>query len=63
MIAGNQAFAFIGTDAFTGAAGELRFEQSATDTFVQGDLNGDSVADFWIKLNGLHTLGSGDFVL
>jgi len=59
---GNQAFAFIGAGAFTGSAGELRYEQLNGNTFVQGDTNGDGTADFWIRLDGLHTLGSDDLV-
>ena len=60
---GNQAFAFIGTGDFTGTAGDLRYEQLSGSTYVSGDTNGDGVADFMIRLDGLHTLGSGDFVL
>ena len=60
---GDQAFTFRGTGAFTGDAGELRFEQISGNTYVQGDLDGDGVADFWIRLDGLHTLTSSDFLL
>ncbi len=62
-IAGDQAFAFIGSGAFTGTAGELRYYQSSGQTYVQGDTNGDGTADFMVRLDGLHTLGSGDFVM
>ena len=62
-LTGNQAFTFIGTSAFGGTAGELRYEQIGSNTFVQGDTNGDGVADFWIQVTGLHTLTGGDFVL
>jgi hypothetical protein len=62
-LAGNQAFAFIGTAGFSGAAGQLRYEQIAGKTFIQGDTNGGGVADFWIALNGSHTLSSGDILL
>jgi len=60
---GDQAFAFIGSGAFTGTAGELRTYQSGGQTYAQGDTDGDGTADFMIRLDGLHTLGSGDFVL
>jgi Ca2+-binding RTX toxin-like protein len=60
---GDQAFAFIGSGAFSGTAGELRTQQISGNTYVMGDTNGDGQADFWIRLDGLHTLGSGDFVL
>jgi pectate lyase len=60
---GDQAFTFIGTKSFGGRAGELRFERSDSQTLIQGDTNGDRVADFVIRLNGSHSLSSGDFVL
>ena len=31
--------------------------------YVMGDTNGDRQADFWIRFDGLHMLGSGDFML
>jgi Ca2+-binding RTX toxin-like protein len=54
----NDAFQFIGTSAFTGAAGQLRYETvdlvgTANDyTKILGDLNGDKIADFEIVLVG-----------
>jgi Ca2+-binding RTX toxin-like protein len=60
---GDQAFAFVGTDAFHGVAGELRYEQISGNTYVQGDTDGDGVADFWIRLDGTHNLSTGDFGL
>jgi len=62
-VAGNQAFTFVGTAAFSKVAGQLRYGQTGGDTYVQGDTNGDGTPDFWIKLNGLTTLKSADFVL
>jgi Ca2+-binding RTX toxin-like protein len=59
---GDQDFVFIADAAFTGTAGELRFEQIDGNTYVQGDTNGDGVADFMIRLDGLHTLGTDDFI-
>ena len=65
---GNQAFEFIGDAAFTGAAGQLR-QASATggdgapSTLVEGDVNGDGIADFQIELRGTHVLTAGDFIL
>lgn len=61
VLGGDQAFAFIGSGAFTGTAGELRFYQAGTTTYVQGDTNGDGQADFLIRIDRLHTLGGGDF--
>lgn len=58
-VGGDQAFAFIGNEAaFTGAAGELRF----TGGFVEGDVNGDAVADFQIELD-VASVSSGAFIL
>ncbi|MFC1457340.1 M10 family metallopeptidase [Microvirga arabica] len=57
--AGNQAFTFIGKNAFRGKAGELRF----ADGVVAGDVNGDKIADFGIKVTGLSALSKGDFYL
>ena len=58
LLPGDQAFSFIGSGAFTGMAGQLRFAGG----FVQGDLNGDATADFMIHANAL-SLAAGDFVL
>ncbi len=63
LAGGDQAFTFLGTGAFTGTAGELRYEQLSGDTFVYGDTNGDGIADFMIELHGAQTLTSGDFVI
>jgi Ca2+-binding RTX toxin-like protein len=61
--AGNQAFAFIGSDAFHGTAGELRFTSSGGNAAVFGDLNGDKVADFAITLLDVQSLTNVDFLL
>jgi len=63
LTAGNQTFSFIGNAAFSGAAGELRYYDNGTDTFVQGDINGDGAADFDIALTGVVPLAATDFVL
>ena len=66
----NDAFQFVGTGAFTGAAGQLRYETvdvagTAGDyTKILGDLNGDKIADFEIILVGnTSPLHSADFIL
>ncbi len=60
----NEAFTFISTAAFTGTAGQLRYENNGVDTtFVLGDVDGDAIADFSIQLSGLQTLGAADFML
>ena len=43
---------FIGTDAFSGSAGELRYELGADSTTVEFDLTGDGVADSSLLLSG-----------
>ena len=62
-LAGDQGFSFLGSGAFTGTAGELRTYQSGGNTYVTGDTNGDGVADFMIRLDGLHTLQVSDFII
>ena len=62
-LSGDQAFTFVGTNAFSGTAGELRYEQIGGNTYVSGDTNGDGAADFLIRLDGLHALNASDFVL
>ena len=62
-VGGDQAFTFIGTAAFTGTAGQLRYGHVSGNTYVLGDLNGDGAADFMLRLDGLHTLTSGNFIL
>ena len=66
-VAGDQGFSFIGTSAFSGQAGQLRYAFSGSDTLVSGDVNGDRVADFAITLSGnigLQQSGAtGDFIV
>jgi Ca2+-binding RTX toxin-like protein len=50
-LAGDQAFSWIGSNAFSGAAGELRAYQSGSDWFVEGDTNGDGAADLVIQVS------------
>ena len=59
----NDAFTFIGKDAFSGRKGELRFDGNNKKTFVYGDVNGDKVADLKIELTGKIDLTKGDFAL
>ena len=49
---GDQAFTFIGGAAFSSTAGELRTYFDGTDTWAQGDINGDGAADFEIRFDG-----------
>ncbi|HYI49486.1 MAG TPA: calcium-binding protein [Allosphingosinicella sp.] len=60
---GNQAFTFIGTDAFSAIAGEVRFNFNGTDTYVKADMDGDGAADLVIILSGSVTPLASDFML
>ncbi|MCB8819467.1 CAP domain-containing protein [Microvirga rosea] len=61
--AGDQAFTFIGAQAFHKVAGELQAYQAGGNTYVAGDVNGDGAADFAIKILGVHSFAKADFVL
>ncbi len=56
---GDQAFLFIGSNAFHGMAGELNFKSGV----ISGDINGDGLADFQVKVLNLSVLSGGDFFL
>jgi serralysin len=58
-LSGDQAFSFIGSKAFGGQAGQLKLSNGV----LSGDINGDKVADFQIKVSGISTLASSDFYL
>jgi Ca2+-binding RTX toxin-like protein len=62
VVTGNQAFAFIGTAAFGNVAGQLRLV-SGVNSVLQGDLNGDGVADFEVQFNVLTTINVNDLLL
>jgi Ca2+-binding RTX toxin-like protein len=59
----NDAFTFIGSGAFSNTAGELRATFSAGSWTVQGDVNGDGIADIEFVVVSDHSLVGGDFVL
>ncbi len=56
---GNDVFKFIGTQAFHGGGGEVRFAGG----IVQADINGDKIADLEIKVSGLGAMLGTDFIL
>ncbi len=60
---GDQAFTFIGSAAFSGTAGELRFEAGDQFSFVYGDQNGDGEADFAIRFDDSAVVTESDFIL
>ncbi|HEX8224311.1 MAG TPA: calcium-binding protein [Allosphingosinicella sp.] len=60
---GNQAFTWIGSNAFSGSAGELRTYEDGY-RWVEGDTDGDGAADLVIVLQvGTPPLVAGDFIL
>ncbi|MFM6930961.1 MAG: calcium-binding protein [Novosphingobium sp.] len=61
---GSQHFTFIGTAAFSNVAGQLMVvDQGGGHWLVEGDTNGDGVADFSLAVTSDHALGLGDFNL
>ena len=62
-LAGNQAFKFIGSAAYSNKAGELRYGISGDQTIISGDVNGDGVTDFKIALDLRLAMVASDFIL
>ena len=61
-VAGLQTFHWIDTASFSGAAGELRhFTNGSSQTVIEGDVNGDAVADFMLILDNGYAIGAVDF--
>jgi Ca2+-binding RTX toxin-like protein len=65
---GDQRFSFIGTNAFSHNAGELRAVEDGANPghwFIQGDTNGDGVADLVIDVTVTdgHAIAATDFLL
>lgn len=61
----NEKFTFVGKGDLGGTAGLLRYEsyKAFKTTYVEGDVDGDGVADFLVALKGLHSLKAADFIL
>jgi hypothetical protein len=57
-VGGNQAFHFIGSHVFGHHKGELRY----ANHLLQGDTDGNGVADIEVHVNAAH-LVAGDFVV
>lgn len=62
VVAGNQAFAWIGAADFS-AAGQLRYYFSGQNTVIQGSVDGDSDAEFQFVIDARFTPGTVDFIL
>lgn len=56
-------FRFLGTDAFSGQTGELRYDSSAAGAILSGDVDGDGRADFTILIEGVDWLSRDAFIL
>lgn len=69
LVAGNQAFAFLGNAAFDGfgsiSAGQLRVQTlgGPNACIVEADVNGDGVADLQIFVNLTTFMTASDFIL
>ena len=59
----DEAFRFLGNAAFSGVAGELRIVQNTGFLVLEGEINGDGLADFAIRLDGLATLTVGSIII
>ena len=64
LLSGNQAFRFIGGQAFN-AAGQIRsiYDAAQNQTFVLFNNDNDAASEMTIKLDGRITLSAADFVL
>lgn len=58
-LSGDQAFSYIGNAAFSGRAGQLHYVNGV----LEGDTNGDRIADFHIVMQGVSSFATGDFIL
>ncbi len=59
----DNAFAFVGTAAFSSTAGELRYLVEGANLRVQGDIDGNGLADFELVVNNQALLAGSDFIL
>ena len=61
--AGDQAFTMINTAAFSNVAGQLRYSVAGSNTLMEGDVDGNGVADFQLQLTGNHSFAAADLLL
>ncbi len=59
LTAGNGAFLF----AANATANSVWLTNDGTNTFINGDVNGNTTVDFQIQINGLVALNGSDFIL
>lgn len=60
---GNQAFEFIGAAGFSRDGGELRVQVNGQNAVIQGDRDGNGLADFEIRLEDFSGINTFDFIL
>jgi Ca2+-binding RTX toxin-like protein len=60
---GDQAFTFIGEDAFDRTAGQLHVVYENGNTYIEGDINGNELVDFVIQLDGEYAVDELHFIL
>ncbi len=60
---GNQAFHWAGAQPMFGSEGDLFFRTTLAGSVVEGDVNGDGVADFRILISGVYDMQAADFIL
>lgn len=59
----NSSFHWIGAQAFSGTAGELRSEATVQGSLVQTDADGNGIADLQVLVRTVQSLDAGDFLL
>jgi Ca2+-binding RTX toxin-like protein len=63
LVGGNQAFSFIGSAAFSGVAGQLRYSNFSGTVIIDADVNGDSTADMQILVADTNFMTGTDFIV
>lgn len=63
VTAGDQAFTFIGTAAYSSVAGQLRQQTVSGQVLIEGDIDGNGISDFSIAIKGAFVFAAADFVL
>ncbi|WP_376094551.1 SdrD B-like domain-containing protein [Roseomonas sp. CCTCC AB2023176] len=64
LVAGDQAFAFVGTAAFlANGTSQVRYVADGADVRVEADADGNGTADFAFLVKGITVLAASDFIL
>jgi hypothetical protein len=63
LVSGNQAFSWIGSNALSGSAGEVRMQTSSAGTYISADVNGNGRADFGFLIKGTQNIDWADFLM